>query len=85
LLAYTDGEEFIDGFKPSSSPLYTMNIEGNNLLNVTVKCFSGDGNDKYIFNSSLNPEIYFSSSRSGLFGKLLKPVSYFQKPKSIKR
>lgn len=84
-LSFTDGEEFMDGFRPSSSPLYSMTIEGNNLLNLTVKCYREDGNDKYIFNSSLNPEIYFSGPKNGLFEKLFKPAGYFEKTKSIIR
>ncbi len=84
-LSFTDGEEFMDGFRPSSSPLYSMTIEGNNLLNVTVKCFREGGNDKYVLNSSLNPEIYFSGAKNGLFEKLFKPASYFGKKETAKK
>ncbi|MDP4223558.1 MAG: DUF4340 domain-containing protein [Bacteroidota bacterium] len=78
-ISFTDGDEFADGFRPASSPIYSMTIEGNNLLNLTVKCFREEGKDKYVFNSSLNPEIYFTSGKNGLFEKLFKPLNYFEK------
>ncbi|HBE40884.1 MAG TPA: hypothetical protein DDW27_06700 [Bacteroidales bacterium] len=75
-LTIVDGRDFEDGFKPDSYPVYQMMIEGNNLLNITVKCFKGSS-DQYILNSSLNPDVYYSSRRDGIFGELFKPLSYF--------
>jgi len=72
-----DGQDFADGFKPASMPEYQMIIEGNNLLNVTIKCFKGEGPDNYILNSSQNPDIYFTCKRSGIFDQLFKPLNYF--------
>ena len=76
-LGIIDGQDFRDGFKPASSPEYQMVIEGNNLMNITVKCFKGEAGDEYILNSSLNPEVYFTSRRDGLFNQLFKPSDYF--------
>lgn len=75
-LSLVDGQEFEDGYKPGSFPVYQMVIEGNNLLNITVKCFQGEG-DKLVFNSSLNPDVYFSGKRDGIFAELFKPLDYF--------
>ncbi len=75
-LSLVDGQEFEDGFKPGSFPVYQIVIEGNNLLNITVKCFRGEG-DKLVFNSSLNPDVYFSGKRDGIFAELFKPLDYF--------
>ena len=83
-IGYTDGQDFKDGFKPASSPVYQLIIEGNNLLNITVKCFKGDGDDEYILNSSQFPDIYFSSNRNGIFSQLFKPLRYFNKPEKKK-
>ena len=75
-LSLVDGQEFMDRYKPDAFPVYQMVIEGNNLLNITVKCFQGEGG-KLILNSSLNPDIYFSSKRDGIFNELFKPLKYF--------
>ena len=75
-LSMTEGREFADTFQPGSFPTYQMLIEGNNLLNITVKCFR-DADDRFILNSSLNPGVYYSSDRDGLFGKLFKSRNHF--------
>ena len=72
-----EGQDFRDEYKPVSSPDYQMVIEGNNLLNITVKCYKGETGDEYILNSSLNPDVYFISRREGIFDDLFKPISYF--------
>jgi hypothetical protein len=78
-IGYIDGQDFRDEYKPASPPAYQLIIEGNNLLNITVKCFKGDGEDKYILNSSLNPDVYFTSDKNGIFNQLFKSQSYFLK------
>jgi hypothetical protein len=78
-LGILNGENFKDDFKPILSPVYQVFIEGNNLLSITVKCFKGDGTDEFIFNSSLNPEVYFTTKKDGIFEKLFKPKNYFLK------
>jgi hypothetical protein len=74
-----NGETFRDNFKPDLSPIYQLLIEGNNLLNISVRCYKGEGIDEYVFNSSLNPDVYFTSKRNGIFDKLFKHESYFLK------
>ncbi len=70
------GQEFNDSFKPASNPDYQILIEGNNLLNISVKCYrQPDGS--LVLNSSLNPDIYFNSSPKGIFGKIFKPKKQF--------
>ena len=78
-LGILNGENFKDDFKPVLSPVYQVFIEGNNLLSITVICFKGDGTDEFIFNSSLNPEVYFTTKKDGIFEKLFKPKNYFLK------
>jgi hypothetical protein len=74
-----EGENFKDNYKPVVNPFFQLQIEGNNLLSISVKCYVGEGNSEYILNSSLNPEVYFSSKRDGIFDKLFKPKSFFVK------
>jgi hypothetical protein len=76
-LSVVDGQEFRDGYKPDSSPLCQMLIEGNNLLNISVKCYL-DNEDKYIMNSSLNPEVYYESTGDGIYQELFKPLAHFR-------
>jgi hypothetical protein len=79
LLSSLNGQDFKDGFKPDLNPSYQLQIEGNNLLGFYVKCFEQPGSGEYILNSSLNPDVYFTSKRNGIFETLFKPRSYFLK------
>ena len=87
-LGALNGQDFKDNYKPVAPPVYQLMVEGNNLLNFTVKCYQGDRTDEYILNSSLNPEVYFSSGQGGIFEKLYKSRKYFleppAKPKKVK-
>lgn len=78
-LVSMNGETFRDKFKPVSSPVYQMIIEGNNLLNISIKCFQEEGKGDLILNSNLNPDVYFMMKKEELFEKLLKPQKYFFK------
>ena len=70
-LSNVAGQDFNDNFKPDVNPDYQMTIEGNNLLNISVKGYrQSDGN--YILNSSLNPDIYFTSNSEGIFKRVFK-------------
>jgi len=71
-LALLDGQDFKDGYKPSSPPDFQVAAEGNNLAGFTVKCYKGENPDDYILNSSSNPEVYFLSKKDGIFGKVFK-------------
>jgi len=83
-LVQMNGERFKDHYIPVLSPGYQMTVEGNNLLNYTVKCYKGEGSEEYILNSSLNPDVYFLSERNGLFDRLFKSQNYFLKDKRKK-
>jgi hypothetical protein len=72
-----DGKEFKDNYKPAVNPDYQIQVEGNNLLSFSVRCYKGEGIDEYILNSTLNPDIYFTSKRNGMFEKIFKPQSHF--------
>ena len=78
-LGMLNGENFKDNYKSSLSPVCQLLVEGNNLLSFSVKCFKGDGIDEYILNSSLNPNVYFTTQKNGMFKKLFKTQSYFLK------
>jgi hypothetical protein len=76
-LSFVNGQDIRDNFSPVTNPVYQLLVEGNNLLNITVKCYIGEETGEYILNSSMNPEVYFVSKKDGLFEKLFKPKSYF--------
>jgi len=76
-LRFINGQDIRDNFKAVTNPVYELQIEGNNLLNVSVKCFKGDVENEFILNSSLNPDVYFTSKKDGIFDKLFKPEKYF--------
>jgi Domain of unknown function (DUF4340) len=78
-LGSLNGENFKDDFKPVLSPVYQLSIEGNNLLNISIKCFKGDGKEEYILNSSLNPDVYFTSGKNGIFEKIFTSKKFFLK------
>jgi hypothetical protein len=76
-LTQLDGQEIKDGFKPVVSPEFQMIVEGDNLVNFSVKCFGDAASDEYILNSSLNPDVYFSSKRNGIFERVFKSRKSF--------
>ena len=78
-LALVHGQEFQDDFTPISNPAYQMLVLGINSLSFSIKCYEGSTPDEYIFNSSLNPEVYFIDRKETLFKQLFKPQSYFLK------
>jgi hypothetical protein len=80
-LGLLDGETFRDNYKPVTSPVFQLQVEGNNLLNISIKCFQEDGIDDYIISSSLNPDVFFSTKKNGVFEKLFKPKNSFLKKK----
>lgn len=72
-----DGQDINDNFKPVENPGFQVLFEGNNLLNVSVKCYKVQNSDEYFLNSSLNPDIFFTSKKNGIFDKLFKPQKHF--------
>jgi hypothetical protein len=83
-LGYLNGQNFKDNYKPVLSPAYQLLIEGNNLLNFSVKCYKEEKDDEYILNSSLNPDVYFTGKKDEVFDQLFKPQSYFLR-KTVKQ
>jgi hypothetical protein len=76
-LSYLNGQEFADNFKPANDPQYEISVEGNNLLNISVKCYKTDTENEYILSSSLNPDVFFTSRKDGIFQKIFKPERHF--------
>jgi hypothetical protein len=85
-LSLLNGQNIKDNYQPVLSPVYQMLVEGNNLLNISVKCYKNEGNDEYIVNSSLNPDVYFSTKKKDIPERLFKPAGYFlNKDKGVKK
>lgn len=80
-VSFINGQNFRDHYKPGSSPVYQANIEGNNLLNLTIKCYKDTETNKFILNSSLNPDIYFESEFDEMVNRIFKSSGYFKKKK----
>lgn len=83
-LRYINGENIKDNFKPSENPAYNLLIEGNNLLNISVKCFRAENDNEFILNSSINPDVYFLSKKDGIFDRIFKSEKYFLTRSSTK-
>ncbi len=71
---------FVDGYSPSSTPVFTVLLKGNNQSSpVTVQAYPADSTQKFILHSSLNPEAYFSESQSHLSDRIFVGKNYFRK------
>ncbi len=84
-LAMVNGRQIADNYKTSSPPLYRMELEGNNGLNIKIDCYAGSKPDEYIIHSEMNPDMYFSAGWKNLPGRLLVSSSYFLSPLPDKR
>lgn len=84
-LSFVDGEDFKDDFKVLSTPAYQLRVEGNNLLNITIKCFRAEDGKDLVFSSSQNSSVFFADNNKVMFDKLFKPVSYFLKKDKKKK
>jgi hypothetical protein len=73
------GQKIRDGFNPVSNPEFQLLVSTDKGLKFSVSCYAGETDDEYILNSSSNTDVYFASNKSGLFGQLFKPQSYFLK------
>ncbi|MEM7103299.1 MAG: DUF4340 domain-containing protein [Bacteroidota bacterium] len=73
-LALLNGADFANGFT-ETTPISTINLEGNNMQPIAVKGFTGsDG--KFVFQSNLNPKAYFSSDSTGIFNNLINALPF---------
>jgi hypothetical protein len=69
------GSTFIDDVKPeSSTPGYTVKIEGNNFAPVEIKAFPADSVNQFIVVSSLIPDSQFSGSKGKLFERVFPSI-----------
>ncbi len=73
-IARKSNSSFIDDFSPVTSPDFQLTIEGIEMNPVILKAYK-TGVNSYILNSSQNPEAYFTSPASGLFGNVFKSKS----------
>jgi Domain of unknown function (DUF4340) len=78
-LVLMKGLKIKDGYKQVTNPEYQLLIEANNSYKISINCYKGETVDEYILNSSLNPDVFFTSTKNGLFSQLFKPQSYFLK------
>lgn len=76
-LSLMHGQTFKDGFDPDLNPVIQIIVTGNNSLKFSVQCYAGSNNDEYILNSTLRPDVYFTSKKSGIYSQLFKPQRYF--------
>ncbi len=70
-LAAMQNSSFVDQFIPSSTPLFTLNIQGNNQpAPIIVVAYLADSVQKYVLHSSLNADAYFSDAQTNLSQKI---------------
>ena len=78
VLSRKSNSAFIDGYSPVIGPDYQLTINGTNMAPVIIKAYRKGDND-FVMNSSQNPDSFFTSTRTGLFGNIFKPKSQFIK------
>ncbi len=58
---------FVENYTPSSTPLYSLTINGNNQAQtINVLAYASDSIQKFILHSNLNNDAYFSDGKSNL-------------------
>ncbi len=71
---------FVDGYSPSSTPVFKITINGGSPLSkINIQAYLADSTQKYILHSSLNPDAYFSEAQSNLADKLFIGKKYLLK------
>jgi len=65
-LANLRSSNFVDDYTSTEKPDYLLKIEGENFAAVEIKAFPADTANKYVLNSSQNPDAYFSGAKAGL-------------------
>ena len=66
-LSHMSNGNFADQYTPSSTPVYSLTIEGNNQpAPITVVAYPADSIQKFILHSSLNNDAYFSDKGSNI-------------------
>lgn len=51
------------------TPLYSLKIEGDNMIGLELKAFPADSINGFILNSNFNPDTYFGGNQNGFFNK----------------
>ncbi len=75
-LSHITGSTFIDDVKAvSSTPAYSIKIEGDNFNPVEIKAFPADSVNQYIITSSELPSTQFSGSKGALYERIFPPIS----------
>jgi hypothetical protein len=69
-LASMQSSGFADNYSPSSTPVYTLSIQGNNQSPISVQAYPADSTQKFILHSSQNADAYFSEAQSNIMGRL---------------
>jgi len=76
-LDFQSGRNFADGYKPNGSPVYTLNIEGDNMSAIQVDAYYNPADSAYYLHSSENKDVYFSDET----GNIVKNI--FVSPKTL--
>ena len=77
-LSSLSNSSFVDDYKPNSSPLIWITIEGNNMASpITIKAFPADSVNQFIINSSFNSAAYFSAGKGNLSERIFKGKQNF--------
>lgn len=70
-LASMQSSGFVDSYSPSSTPVFTLSIQGNNQpAPISVQAYPADSTQKFILHSSQNADAYFSEAQSSLVSRL---------------
>ena len=70
-LSNMPGNGFLDAYSPSSTPVFTLTIAGNNQpAPITVWAYPSDSIQKFVLHSSLNKDAWLSESESHLAGRI---------------
>lgn len=65
-LSTASGDDFVDNMVPSGKPVLAVKIEGKNFNPIEIKAFAADPTNKYVIESTLNPESRFSGAKFNL-------------------
>ncbi len=77
-IATLQNSSFVDQYTPSSTPVFTLSIQGNNQSTpITIQAYAADSIQKFILHSSLNPDAYFSDGQSHIAERVFKSRTNF--------
>lgn len=84
-LANLSSTGFVDAFNNNGKKAaYILKIEGDNQPSpITVQAYEADAVNKYVINSSMNPETYYSGTRENLFENLFTSKSKLLPPDTL--